>query len=275
MDQRDYFKILKAMINLKGKRVLEIGGSVPPSLVSSAKVHSWNSIDINTNRFVVSIGKEKIPAWYKTYIMDASKMTFDDSFFDVVFSANCFEHIQDLKSTMKNIYRVLKPGGILFALFSPIWSGPVGHHTWIWDNDTPLTFSDNVFPDWYHLIYTKEELRPMLNGRYRPEIVESMLKYVYESNDISRRIDRDYENILSLYPFIHVININIKSGTRPDYNILPRLRSRYPDVIDYQTLGYFWVLAKERCSTKTKLRLYVYGGIQILFRKKILPFIKK
>lgn len=275
MDQVDYFKIFRSMIPLKGKTVLEIGGSVPPSLVASASVALWEAIDINPNRFAESLGSENLPSWYKTHIMDASKMSFDDCHFDIVYSTNCFEHINDLESTLKHINRVLKSGGLLFALFSPIWSGPVGHHTWVWDNDTPLTFSDNVFPDWYHLILSKEELRPILKNKYRPEIVESIINYVYESNDINRLIDRDYENILAQYPFIHLVNMTIKSGLRPDPNIIQKLGISYPDVINYQTLGYFWILAKDRCTIKTKLRMYVYGGMQILFRKKILPFIKR
>ncbi|MCK5027388.1 MAG: class I SAM-dependent methyltransferase [Candidatus Pacebacteria bacterium] len=45
---------------------------------------------------------------------DISKFTFEDNMFDVVMCDAVIQHVPDVNSAMKEIYRVLKPGGIVF-----------------------------------------------------------------------------------------------------------------------------------------------------------------
>lgn len=46
-------------------------------------------------------------------------LQFPDEFFDLVVSNQVFEHVQDLDKVLKEIHRVLKPDGNLYALFPP------------------------------------------------------------------------------------------------------------------------------------------------------------
>ena len=55
-------------------------------------------------------------------VTDASSLPFVDSYFDLVFSSNVLEHIEDLDACMAEMKRVLAPGGIM------IHSMPTG--TW-------------------------------------------------------------------------------------------------------------------------------------------------
>ncbi|MCI0804154.1 MAG: class I SAM-dependent methyltransferase [Chloroflexi bacterium] len=55
-------------------------------------------------------------------VADASSLPFVDSYFDLVFSSNVLEHIEDLDACMAEMKRVLAPGGIM------IHSMPTG--TW-------------------------------------------------------------------------------------------------------------------------------------------------
>jgi len=269
MDEVDYFAVLRSMVSLKGKHVLEIGGSVPPALIAPCGVASWTSIDINQRRFIESLNNIEIPKWYCTEIMSACEMTFDREKFDVVYSTNCFEHISDLPLSLEQIYRVLRPKGILFTIFGPIWSGSVGHHTWVWDNGKPLTFSDNVFPDWFHLTHNEEELKLYLKERYRPEIVEAILKYVYRSDDINRLVDSVYEREIASFDYSHIINLKIRSLRGPNRETLRMLKDVYRSVSDFRTLGYFWVYVKGRCELRFRLRAYLWGGLAILRRKTL------
>jgi len=54
-----------------------------------------------------------------------NKLPFDDNIFDVVISLANLEHLQDLKFAFKEIFRVLKPGGILLLTTPSIYAKPV------------------------------------------------------------------------------------------------------------------------------------------------------
>jgi SAM-dependent methyltransferase len=199
--------------------------------------------------------------------MDATELSFPDSSFDLIYSTNCFEHIGDLGSAFHHIYRVLRPKGILFTVFAPIWSGPVGHHTWIWDGDTPLMFSQNLFPDWLHLLLTEGEFRTYLSGKYSEKIIDKMCRYIYRSNDINRKIDSLYEMEIAEYNFSPIVNYRLRSRVKPGGDILERLKANYPHVKDFRTLGYFWILSKGECALRKKVRVYTRGMIRIVWQK--------
>ena len=48
--------------------------------------------------------------------------------FDIALSKDTFEHVEDLRSVLAALYRVLKPGGELWAGFSPLYHSPFGDH---------------------------------------------------------------------------------------------------------------------------------------------------
>ena len=47
--------------------------------------------------------------------MDAGQMRFADASFDFVYSFNVFEHIPDPRAVLRDIRRVLKPGGVVYT----------------------------------------------------------------------------------------------------------------------------------------------------------------
>ena len=52
----------------------------------------------------------------------------DDNSFDVIFSKDVFEHIEEPKNIMDEMFRVLKPGGECIVGFGPLWYSPFGDH---------------------------------------------------------------------------------------------------------------------------------------------------
>jgi SAM-dependent methyltransferase len=54
--------------------------------------------------------------------MDPYRLPFDDASFDVVISDMVFEHVMDYPTTLREIQRVLKPGGAFLHLFAPRYS---------------------------------------------------------------------------------------------------------------------------------------------------------
>jgi SAM-dependent methyltransferase len=52
----------------------------------------------------------------------------DDASLDVVGSDAVFEHLKDLPAVLNEFRRILRPGGIMYATFGPLWYGWGGDH---------------------------------------------------------------------------------------------------------------------------------------------------
>ena len=50
-------------------------------------------------------------------VMDAQQLRFDDEHFDKVFSFHCIEHVPNLQAALREMDRVLKPGGSLLLVY--------------------------------------------------------------------------------------------------------------------------------------------------------------
>ena len=59
--------------------------------------------------------EKKIDAEFKTGI--GEELPYKNNFFDFVVSTDTFEHVQNLEKSMDECFRVLKPGGMLLAVF--------------------------------------------------------------------------------------------------------------------------------------------------------------
>ena len=55
-------------------------------------------------------------------------LPFPDQAFDAVFSTNVFEHVMDLDIVFSELFRVLRPGGVLLSRFGPLFFSPHGYH---------------------------------------------------------------------------------------------------------------------------------------------------
>jgi SAM-dependent methyltransferase len=74
--------------------------------------------------------------------MDATKMSFADASFDMVFSHGVFEHIDHPESALKEIVRVLRPGGYVHLCLLPYTSYGGAHD---------MTISAGLLAVWAHL----------------------------------------------------------------------------------------------------------------------------
>ncbi len=74
-------------------------------------------------------------------VMNGSLLPFESESFDLVFSDNVLEHLDDPVSIFKEIYRVLKPGGIFIA------KTPNKYHY--------MPAIARITPTWFHRLYNK------------------------------------------------------------------------------------------------------------------------
>ncbi len=112
----DYYPYLLPYIapqTLRGKRVLEIGlgmGSVGRAL-SSAQV---NAVGLDISSAVTEFYKESCGLFglkIDSVTGSAAKIPFPDAYFDNVVSIGCLHHTGSVANCLKEIARVLKPGG--------------------------------------------------------------------------------------------------------------------------------------------------------------------
>lgn len=96
------------------KEVLEVGcgtGQMTKALAEASK--SYIATDYSS-RMIKRASKRKI-ANAQFQAMDALALDFADSSFDVVVCANTLHVIKDSEKALNEIYRVLRPGGLLIA----------------------------------------------------------------------------------------------------------------------------------------------------------------
>ena len=95
---------------------------------------------------------------------------FPDESFDLATAWSVFEHVTEPRPLLRDVRRVLRPGGVLFIQVWPLWFSEHGSHLW--------PFFDETF---VHLTKTPDEIREHLLGRIEdPALAQSMYD-LYES----------------------------------------------------------------------------------------------
>lgn len=89
--------------------------------------------------------KDRYPAteldFFQADIADLSQ--FSNASFDLVGSDAVFEHVKDIPTALREIHRVLRPGGILYAGYGPLW--------YCWGGDHVSGF-DTIAAGYNHLV---------------------------------------------------------------------------------------------------------------------------
>lgn len=99
----------------KGMNVLELAcGSGQISFRLADKVKLWEATDFSPN-MIAEAKKQFVPANLYFDLQDATKLPYADECFDAVVIANALHIMPEPDKAMAEIYRVLKPDGLLFA----------------------------------------------------------------------------------------------------------------------------------------------------------------
>lgn len=233
----DALQAAERAVGLSGKRVLEIGGSVPPGAVRQIGVEHWTACDLAPA--VVDADD------CTTLTADARTLPLESASIDAAYSVCAFEHFDRLAEVLAEAHRVLRPGARLFTQFAPIWSCPVGHHVWLMERGQPLvTFNDQVIPRWAHLLLEEHELRAFLTITRGAELARTLTDYVWRDSYVNRLFEGDFRRIVEESAFDVVTYESWGGSTRPEPRLADELAARWPQGGDFATHGLRIVLRK-------------------------------
>jgi SAM-dependent methyltransferase len=107
------------------EKVLEVGcgqGFLADMLVEEGlQVYASDVVDILDSKL-----KEKRLEFCLGNV--CSRLPFQDEAFDLAYAINAFEHFPDPGYALDEMLRVLKPGGVIFLTFDPLYYSPWGLH---------------------------------------------------------------------------------------------------------------------------------------------------
>ncbi len=113
--QQNYLERLAGLLQLqKGERVLDAGSGqgYAARYLAEATGAEVTGITITPREVRVSERLSKNIANKPQFVLgDYADTDFADDYFDVVYTTETLSHAKDMKKTMKEFYRILKPGG--------------------------------------------------------------------------------------------------------------------------------------------------------------------
>lgn len=210
-DETQVFDAFCSRVSLEGARVIEIGGSIAPERTKAVGVREWHAVDpLNTSG-------NSDDRQYVRHQRSASSIPVEDGYFDFGFSSNAFEHIKDIPSALKEVARLLRPGGVLYSHFGPIWSAPDGHHLEaVLAGECFEFWRNSVIPHWAHLALDELSLTKVLSDIVPSGLAKEVAEWVFHSSWLNRLSFEDYLTAFCSSP-LHLIRL--ETSDEIDYQL--------------------------------------------------------
>jgi len=133
--------------------------------------------------------------------MDAEALEFPPDNFDVAFSYNAFEHFRHPDRVLTEMLRVVKPGGLIWLEFGPLYLSPYGEHVY---RNIPVPYCSLLWPEDVLNNYTSRHGLPAIDyshvNRWRLEQFRALLRSVpMEPIRYYEGLNLDHLNLISRY----------------------------------------------------------------------------
>jgi 2-polyprenyl-3-methyl-5-hydroxy-6-metoxy-1,4-benzoquinol methylase len=217
-------------LDVEGKRVLDLGcGHGALSLLMAQDGASEVlGIDLDDDR--IDYANRNVAARYPQYAHNLRFEAIDiaklEGQYDVIISKDSFEHIDDLENVLGHIYRLLAPGGVLAAGFSPLYYSPFGDHGRYQLGGAP----------WLHAVIPEKILFPIASRRTG--------KVIRSATDVGlNKLTRpQLEQFLGRQPWKN-IDIGLNRGSKPMFKLFSYLR-KIPFLEKYLTINVYMFAIK-------------------------------
>ncbi|MEY4602457.1 MAG: hypothetical protein RL292_398 [Candidatus Parcubacteria bacterium] len=106
-------ELTQDLLKLEGNRVLEIGCGIGESIpyVLQNKPLQYIGLDFSEHALEQAKGKNQSEEVSFVQVDMSKELPFDEKYFDEIFSVYAIGWSQDIKKSLSEIYRILKPGG--------------------------------------------------------------------------------------------------------------------------------------------------------------------
>ncbi|MEA3408578.1 MAG: class I SAM-dependent methyltransferase [Chloroflexota bacterium] len=166
--QERRLNLVRQYVDLEGAHILDAGCGLG--------LYMLRFRDFTEHVYGVDVDPEKVYKAHETLshveCAPAEQLPFEASFFDIVFSHEVLEHVDDDKKAVREAYRVLRPGGRL-VIFVPNRWYPFETHGVYWQgqyhfgniplvNYLPTLWRDRLCP--HVRAYTWRDIRRLLEG---------------------------------------------------------------------------------------------------------------
>jgi SAM-dependent methyltransferase len=189
--------------------VLEIGSDLDGIVLkelSSRDVRNLIGVNIDVDlKAHAGRGTAQSPP-YQMLQGDVRKLPFKDQSISSILSITAFEHIHDFDVALREMHRVLRPGGLVYSEFGPIWSCSVGHHVYALVDGIEARHwkpGKNPVPHYAHLLMPPQELRAAVLRKpwVFPKLADAIVRWIYEGPGVNRIFYEDYLKLFHASPF--------------------------------------------------------------------------
>lgn len=169
---REVFKSIQNRV--RGENLLDVGCGMG-FIIDIAKdfFKRIRGIDI-TPAMLEKVNTTSLTCDIKVQLANSENIPFEDRSFDVCTAYAVLHHLHDLRATFKEIYRVLKPGGIFYSDLDP------NYYFWKSISGLPDTsYSDIIEREINAIKYKDEELEREFNIKKETLTTAEHLKHVH------------------------------------------------------------------------------------------------
>jgi ubiquinone/menaquinone biosynthesis C-methylase UbiE len=125
-----YIPVFACFAEARGKRVLEIGVGAGSDFLDWCR-HAEHSTGVDLTDASIALTRERLQlegipsSRYTLRTADAEELPFGDGMFDIVFSWGVLHHTPDTERAYRQVFRVLRPGGVMRTMVYhvPSWTG--------------------------------------------------------------------------------------------------------------------------------------------------------
>lgn len=190
--------------DVRGKDILEVGGAMPREIViDHLGANSWTCTEspqydeeLGEANQQTLLGASSYGGNYYTQLQNVEDFGPEHhGRYDCIFSIACFEHITKFPQALDAMYRCLRPGGVLFSLYSPVWSSCSGahiSHLSIPERFDPSHNGGQILLPWEHLLKPRHTLYKDIELRFDREFAEEVVYAVHNSPHINRYYTEDF-----------------------------------------------------------------------------------